>query len=125
MCGIHCGQRLRGHSGAAMGANGGRGFNLDVAADNLFLSHPDPMWIYDTRTLRFLAVNTAAIVEYGYTRAEFLAMTIADIRPPEDRAALQRTVDALAGGLGRSSIWRHCLKSGELIYVNVTGHVID
>ena len=42
----------------------------------LFDLNPEPMWVYDTETLRFLAVNEAAIRHYGYTRDEFLAMTI-------------------------------------------------
>ena len=42
------------------------------------------MWVYDAQTLRFLAVNEAAVRHYGYTRQEFLAMTITDIRPRED-----------------------------------------
>ena len=42
------------------------------------------MWTYDRQTLRFVAVNDAALAHYGYTRDEMLAMTIADIRPPED-----------------------------------------
>src|SRR5688572_23135827 len=45
----------------------------------LFQNHPVPMWIYDLDTLGFLEVNDAAIQKYGYTRAEFLALTIKDI----------------------------------------------
>ena len=40
-----------------------------------------PMWTFDRDTLRFVAVNDAAVRHYGYTRDEFLAMTLADIRP--------------------------------------------
>jgi len=50
----------------------------------LFKNHPLPMWIYDIKTLAFLEVNHAAIDKYGYTREEFLALTIKDIRPTED-----------------------------------------
>ncbi|HXC79082.1 MAG TPA: PAS domain S-box protein, partial [Candidatus Acidoferrum sp.] len=49
---------------------------------SLFESHPQPMWLYDVHTLFFLRVNDAAIERYGYSRDEFLAMTINDIRPP-------------------------------------------
>ena len=59
----------------------------------LFESNPQPMWVYDLATLRFLAVNDAAVRHYGYSRAEFLDMTIKDIRPPED---VQLLVDHLA-----------------------------
>lgn len=47
----------------------------------LFESHPQPMWLYDVESLAFLAINEAAVERYGYSREEFLAMTIADIRP--------------------------------------------
>lgn len=50
---------------------------------NLFDSNPHPMWVYDVETLDFLAVNDAAVRRYGYSRDEFLAMTIKDIRPPD------------------------------------------
>src|SRR5205823_8404810 len=54
----------------------------------LFESNPNPMWIFDVETLSFLAVNAAAVRHYGYSQEEFQAMTIKDIRPPEDVAAL-------------------------------------
>ena len=97
---------------------------MNVAADSLFLSHPDPMWIYDLDTLRFLAVNNAALARYGYSRDEFLEMTIADIRPEEDRIALERNVEAVTEGLDHAGVWRHRLKSGELIFVDITGHTV-
>ena len=60
---------------------------------HLFERHPSPMWIFDVETLRFLAVNDAAVAAYGWSREEFLAMTIADIRPEEDVEALRRDVE--------------------------------
>lgn len=98
---------------------------MTFTTDTFFVSHPDPMWVYDLETLRFLAVNNAAIAKYGYTRAEFLAMTIADIRPPEDREALAANVKAVIDGPGGSGVWRHCLRSGAVIYVDINGHTID
>src|SRR4029077_533948 len=50
----------------------------------LFEGHPQPMWLYDLDTLAFLEVNDAAVERYGYSRAEFLAMTIKEIRPPQE-----------------------------------------
>ena len=47
----------------------------------LFENNPHPMWVYDRKTLAFLDVNEAAIAKYGYSRQEFLKMTIVDIRP--------------------------------------------
>jgi PAS domain S-box-containing protein len=90
----------------------------------LFESNPLPMWVYDLETLAFLAVNEAAILHYGYSRAEFLAMTIKDIRPPEDIPALLEIVASAAEGLGTSGVWRHCRKNGEVIAVEIYTYVL-
>ncbi|WP_322893427.1 MULTISPECIES: PAS domain S-box protein [unclassified Yoonia] len=97
---------------------------MNFSGDSIFLSHPDPMWVYQLDTLRFLTVNNAAIVKYGYSREEFLAMTIADIRPDEDRAALDANVAAVTEGRDEAGVWRHRLKCGKIIYVDITGHTI-
>ncbi|MDB6060069.1 MAG: domain S-box [Verrucomicrobiaceae bacterium] len=60
----------------------------------MFNDNPNPMLVYDPHTLRFLEVNRAAIAKYGYTRDEFLALTLRDIRPPEAQAQFQRDLDA-------------------------------
>jgi two-component system cell cycle sensor histidine kinase/response regulator CckA len=90
----------------------------------LFESNPQPMWVFDLETLRFLAVNGAAVRHYGYSREEFLAMTLADIRPPEDVPALYARMAARQPGLGFSGQWGHITKDGELIDVETTGHSI-
>src|SRR5690349_10607763 len=58
----------------------------------MFDSNPHPMWVYDIYTLQFLAVNNAAINHYGYSREEFLNMTLIDIRPESDVSNLVETV---------------------------------
>ncbi len=98
---------------------------MNTVTDILFLSHPDPMWVYDLDTLRFLAVNKAAVAKYGYSHDEFLAMTIADIRPSEDKSALVANVAAVTEGRDEAGVWRHRLKSGEIIHVDITSHTID
>lgn len=98
---------------------------MNATTDKFFLFHPDPMWVYDLNTLRFLAVNDAAIDKYGYSRDEFLAMMIADIRPDEDRPALEAKVASTTVGRDESGVWRHRLKSGDIIHVEITGHTID
>ena len=67
--------------------------------DALFFNNPLPMWIYDLETLAFLEVNNAAIAKYGYSRDEFLSMTIKDIRPPEDVPRLLENISRVDGGL--------------------------
>ena len=86
------------------------------------------MWIVDRQTLAFLAVNEAAIQHYGYTRHEFLSMTIKDIRPPEDIDALFRYAvkaqNENPSGLENAGVWRHRKKNGTLIDVEITWSLI-
>ncbi|MDA1306377.1 MAG: PAS domain-containing protein [Acidobacteria bacterium] len=91
----------------------------------MFEDNPQPMWMYDRETLAFLAVNNAAMHLYGYTREEFLAMTIRDIRPPEDVPALLRAVAAVDSGYTPPDQWRHAKKDGTIIQVEITSHTID
>ncbi len=92
----------------------------------LFESNPLPMWVYDLETLAFLEANDAAIAHYGYSREEFLSMTIADIRPTGDRPALLAAVaQASSQPVGKASIWKHRRKDGSLIDVEITSHLLD
>jgi PAS domain S-box-containing protein len=89
---------------------------------SLFENNPLPVWVFDLETLRFLAVNEAAVRLYGYARDEFLAMTLKDIRPPEDVPALMRGLGGMAEGLDNVGVWRHRKKDGGLLSVEVTTH---
>jgi len=86
----------------------------------LFESNPQAMWVYDLTTLRFLAVNDAAVRHYGYTRAEFLDMTIKDIRPPEDVKLLEDYLSSETTGTQHAGEWRHRRKDGTVINVDIT-----
>ncbi len=89
---------------------------------SLFDLNPHPVWVYDRSTLQFLAVNTAAIRDYGYSMQEFLGMTIKDIRPREDVPALLNTVSVSHEGARSTSIWRHRHKDGELRAVEISSY---
>lgn len=91
----------------------------------LFKNNPIPMWVFDLETLAFLAVNNAAIAKYGYSQEEFLAMTIADIRPVEDIPRLLKTINSAGEGLDHVGSWKHYLKNGTLIYVDITLHPVS
>ncbi len=92
----------------------------------MFHSNPQPMWVYDLETLRFVAVNEAAVDHYGYSRDEFLAMTIADIRPPEDLPCLYKNLEALpAEGVDHAGVWQHLTKDGSVIEVEITSHLLE
>jgi PAS domain S-box-containing protein len=91
---------------------------------SLLTKSPLPTWICDAETLKFLAVNDAAIAQYGYSRDEFLAMRITDIRPAEDVPQL------LAGIIGRdpgtyTGEWRHRRKNGQMFDVAITSQPFE
>jgi diguanylate cyclase (GGDEF)-like protein/PAS domain S-box-containing protein len=90
----------------------------------LFTNNPHPLWVYDLETLAFLEVNDAAVRKYGYSRDEFLAMTLADIRPQEDLPALIGNISQVVEGLDEAGIWRHQTKAGSLIEVEITSHTL-
>jgi PAS domain-containing protein len=81
----------------------------------LFEANPAPMWVFDEETLRFLAVNNAAIEHYGYSREQFLSMSLLDIRPREDWDARceatknDRAVATPERGISACSSARHIL----------------
>jgi PAS domain S-box-containing protein len=89
----------------------------ELAYRALFDQNPVPMWVFDPESLRFLAVNEAAVAHYGYSPEEFLSMTIADIRPEED---VPRLLSALTGE--SEEYWRHRKKGGAIIDVEIVGH---
>lgn len=85
----------------------------ELQVRDLFLKHPRPMWVYDADTLKFLAVNDAAVRHYGYSEAEFLSMSVEAIGPV-DRSPRP----GAAGSVG------HVKKSGERILVDITSHAV-
>jgi two-component system, cell cycle sensor histidine kinase and response regulator CckA len=91
----------------------------------LFDHNPLPMWVYELEELRILAVNQAAVHHYGYSRDEFLRMTIKDIRPTEDIPALLDHLDKIANGFSvTTETWRHHKKDGTLIDVEIASSQI-
>ena len=90
----------------------------------LFDANPLPMWVFDLTTLRFMAVNNAAVAHYEYSREEFLSMTIKGIRPPEEIALLHDYIESLQKGTETRGTWKHKKKDGSIIDVEVTAHAI-
>jgi PAS domain S-box-containing protein len=91
----------------------------------LFDRNPAPMWVFDEETLRFLAVNEAALLQYGYSKDEFLSMTLEDIRPPEDIERLRKNARPAEPALRQSRGWRHRRKDGSLIRVDIVAHGVE
>lgn len=86
----------------------------------VFDANPQPMWVYDLETLRFLAVNDAALHDYGYSRTEFLEKTIADIRAPEDVALMTASVHLPRDGVRSDGPWRHLRRDSAALWAEIT-----
>src|SRR4030095_12221177 len=91
----------------------------------LFESNPQAMWVYELETRRFLAVNDAAIKRYGYSRAEFLSMTIHDIRPSEEVRRLTQYLSHSNPEFNQAGEWLHQKKDGTVINVEITSNRLD
>ncbi len=110
-------------------AGGGRSQDVDteVAAlaraeerfRTLFAHAPIPIWIYDATTLRFLDVNEAALELYGYTREEFLAMQVTDIRSAEEAQRFLQVLSTMDDEPHCLGVWQHRRKDGSFIDVEV------
>ncbi|HEX9485211.1 MAG TPA: ATP-binding protein [Gemmatimonadaceae bacterium] len=88
---------------------------------DLFDKLPLPLWVYDVDSLRFLAVNEAALTQYGYSREEFLrGMTVVDIRPQEDQGRFLSAVRTVSRGSVQAQSWRHRTKGGEILDVEIS-----
>ena len=88
----------------------------------LFESHPNPMWVFDSETLGFLDVNEAAVRQYGYSRAEFLDMTIMEVLPDDDVQGAARSPERRASKRDEVALARHQKKDGTLLDVEIVSH---
>ncbi|HVM50588.1 MAG TPA: PAS domain S-box protein [Candidatus Acidoferrum sp.] len=90
----------------------------------IFDGNPIPMWVFDQETLAFLQVNDAAIQHYGYSREEFLGMTVQDLGTGEEGPAMVEYLHKLLSAetparMGLAGVWRHRKKDGSLIDVEI------
>ncbi|HVF87129.1 MAG TPA: PAS domain S-box protein [Pyrinomonadaceae bacterium] len=91
----------------------------------MFESNPLPAWVYDLQTLSFLAVNESAVIHYGYSREEFLAMSVTDIRPAEDIPVFLEHVSAVVVGSNVvAAPSRHQTKDGQTIDVEISSRAL-
>jgi two-component system, cell cycle sensor histidine kinase and response regulator CckA len=89
---------------------------------SLFINHPEPVWVYDLRTLRCVEVNDAAVEYYGHSRDEFMRMLLTDIHPLEEVPRLLEDVARTRAGVQHSGEWKHLHKDGRLMDVEVIYH---
>jgi len=93
--------------------------------DLLFSANPYPMFIYDRSTLRFLDVNDATLKAYGYSREEFLAMSLADIRPEQDKSEFLHAIRQRHAGYTRPGVSRHLRKDGSVVMAEIMAFQYD
>ncbi|HEU4763370.1 MAG TPA: PAS domain S-box protein [Gemmatimonadales bacterium] len=91
----------------------------------LFRAAPVPAWVFDLDTMRFLEVNDAAVARYGWSRDEFLALSLTDIRPPDDvqrflDAHVQTGVETSPRPFEAAGTWRHRTKDGRILHVRIS-----
>ncbi len=91
----------------------------------LFSNSPLPMWVFEISTLNFLDVNEAALRHYGYSRNEFMQLTVRDIRPPEELKRLLKYFEVYQRGNVNSGTWTHLKKDGTIIEVEINSHDIN
>ncbi len=91
----------------------------------LFESNPQPMWVFDAETLAFLDVNDAAVRQYGYSRAEFLGMTIMDILPREDAPGLHHGLERSGVHRGEVALAQHQRKDGTIVDMELVSHEME
>lgn len=90
---------------------------------SMFAYNPLPMFVFDIATHAILEANNATLNQYGYTREEFLALTLRDLSPVEDNAVTAGTNESLPG-YHATGTWWHLKKNGEVMHVELTSHLI-
>ncbi|MDF2430441.1 MAG: hypothetical protein JWP44_72 [Mucilaginibacter sp.] len=91
----------------------------------LFENSPLPIWVWDFETLQIIDCNEEALAKYGYTREEFLQLSIKDIRPSEEVPLLEKLVKTEESyGKIHKGVWKHKKKNGEIMYMDVSGHLM-
>ena len=82
------------------------------------------MWVFDRDTLRFLAVNDAAIARYGYSREQFLSMTVPQLRPDSERESFAKFLRSLDTSQFVENIGQHLIADGSVIDVSVSSQAL-
>jgi PAS domain S-box-containing protein len=100
--------------------------NSRLMYQNLFNFSPQPMWLFDNDSLKFLDVNEAAVNKYGYSRDEFLKLTLKDIRPKEEVIHLENSLEKRKVDKSLfAGVFKHVNKSGEVMIVETYSREIE
>jgi len=98
---------------------------LESRYQQMFQQNPQAIYVYDQHTLQILDANNAALKQYGYTREEFLKLTIKDLRPPGEVPKLMQAIRGEKPGLNHAGTWIHRKRNGELMDIEVSFIPID
>ena len=92
----------------------------------LFNNNPQPLFIFDFATGNIIEANHATLNKYGYTKKEFLSLTLNDLRPTSEISTINKTqiLESSYGHVNKK-LWPHKKKNGELMYMNITSNLID
>lgn len=90
----------------------------------LFDSNPLSMWMLSLPDYKVIDVNEVALLQYGYTREEFLKLSVLDFRPKEDIERFKTSTNTNFRGIYHAGVWRHVKKNGTRIYVDIVTHDI-
>lgn len=116
-------------SRAALAVENGRLYRTANEANHrygmLFESNPQPMWVFEVDTLAFLEVNEAATRHYGYSREEFLSMSIMDILPPEDDPGLHHGLERTGAPRSDVALAQHQRKDGTIVDMELVSHEME
>ncbi len=88
---------------------------LEERYRQIFYENSMPMLMADSTNYDFLECNDAAIVEYGYTRDEFLKLNITDIWPIKK---ISESINQIKNGQATKKLLKHQKKNGDIIFVN-------
>ena len=91
----------------------------------LFEANAETMYVYDLETFQILAVNQAAVNQYGYSREEWLSMSAFDIRPPEEAPRLREYLRRQPIESETTTGWIHRKKDGTLLEAEIVCHTIE
>lgn len=100
---------------------------LNKLYKEIFQISPQPMWVYDINTLNFLEVNDAAIHHYGYSRDEFLNMSIKEIRPEDSMPEFEKAMENVHRYKECFTInrYKHSKKNGDVISVEIKSNLFE
>lgn len=102
-------------------------YKTSIDYSSLFIYNPIPNWVYEIETYQILDVNISATEHYGFTREEFLKLTIKDLRPKAEIPKLleaHKDIENVNGNIS-FGVFEHQKKNGDLIKVEIHGHKID